>query len=1220
MTGPDAELSLGYFDLIEPIGSGGMAEVWSARHRSQGTPVAVKVLSMKTERLMLSAVALRREIRSVAGLNHPGIITVLDTGDVPAQAEQASRGRLLEGSPYLVMELAHAGSLSKQKKQHSWAAIRRLLIEVLEALGHAHARGFVHRDIKPANILVHSDLDLRPGTKLTDFGIAQHLRHPDEGGPTGQEFARAGTPPYTAPEVFTEDHHLIGPWTDLYSLGCVAYKLISGFRPFQSRDPAGIAYAHLFSPVPELLPATRIPDGVDDWVRRMLAKLPEDRFQRAADAVLALRDLDLVPETDEWKKPPADDSTELHLETTEVLHTVVTLATETEPLQQVPPSIEAQDSENRQPDLVPPVPPDWRARGPRSEPIELVGAGLGLYGLRPIPTVAREAERDTLWATLRRVSEEQSVETVLFEGPSGTGKTHLVRWFCQRAEELGCARALGVTHTAYEGPNDGVAPMLARELRCSQMDTDQATLVVEAFAGSHGIEHLRELLVSYVCPASAYSASLSTGSFRFSSPEQNCELVGSVLSSLARRRPIILWIDDAQWGHEALLLVEALNSRGARHRGPILCVVSARDDLLAERRLESEQIDALRAADSCTRFRLDELLPEDGRTLIRQLLPLEETLAGRVLERSGGVPAHAVQLVGDWVERGILEVTDSGFTIADEASTTIPDSIHATVEDRLRRLLAPFPEDCRKALEILAALGGQASEAEWEAVCRLSKLRRGPAFTEALEKTGIAANESSVWRLRWNMMAESLARQARASGSWRRHHHHCAEMLSENTDPPALGVAARRGLHLLEAENWDGAVAQLLVASQETRSTGDFERGLALLERCETALTRSGRSSADADWGRRLVLKSNLVRRARKDHSAATAPAEEAVTLARKHGWDDVLAEGLRCVSIMRAWEGRLQESLDAADEAHRIYEAIGNREGIADIMRRKAEDLNALGRLDEAVEWSRRSVEVYQELEPGPGLLTAMCAHCRVLERLGRHEEAMEVMAPGEALITDCVLPVQGIIHYLTTLAAAFIGQGQFRKARELFQRGRLRARESAVLDVGLLNRTAELHRMLGEFPEARALYEEAMEVVRESRFLPNRVWLELNLCILRVQEGDYLQAKAEAAQLAHRYQGDQRTTVQIGLALVPLPGLCAAGDWDLLARQLAQIEPRLEPAEVTDYDFAILLEATANLCRDAGRLPEAQTAYRLAITQWSRLRGQHEATKRCTSALSRL
>ena len=225
----------------------------------------------------------------MARLNHPTIARVFDVGTVEYEEARDSSGVLKPGAPYFVMELLSGGRLLRDVELGDWMAVRALLLQMLDALGHAHARGVLHRDVKPANMVLGSARDARPGWKLIDFGLARLL----EG--TGRIDSRviAGTPNYTAPEqIEAKLFHRQGPWTDLYALGCVAHRLIAGRPVFARKSRLEVLAAHASEAPPTLIPRMDVPSGLDAWARRMLSKDPGERYQRAADAALGLLKLD----------------------------------------------------------------------------------------------------------------------------------------------------------------------------------------------------------------------------------------------------------------------------------------------------------------------------------------------------------------------------------------------------------------------------------------------------------------------------------------------------------------------------------------------------------------------------------------------------------------------------------------------------------------------------------------------------------------------------------------------------------------------------------------------------------------------------------------------------------------------------------------------------------------------------------------------------------------
>ena len=146
---------LGPFALLSRVGEGATSIVWSGVHQVTATPAALKILKAAPDARHREA--LRHEVRAVASLDHPGIVSVLDQGDAE--------------TPWVAMELVRGGTLGPLCGRLAWPAVRPILSALLGALGHAHARGVVHRDVKPSNVL----LDEHGAPRLVDFGIAAVL-------------------------------------------------------------------------------------------------------------------------------------------------------------------------------------------------------------------------------------------------------------------------------------------------------------------------------------------------------------------------------------------------------------------------------------------------------------------------------------------------------------------------------------------------------------------------------------------------------------------------------------------------------------------------------------------------------------------------------------------------------------------------------------------------------------------------------------------------------------------------------------------------------------------------------------------------------------------------------------------------------------------------------------------------------------------------------------
>jgi len=279
--GPMAE-RVGPYEIAGQIGRGGMAVVYLARQARLGRQVALKELAPFGVHDELLARRFLREAQMAGSLSHPNIVTVFDF------IEQ-------DGVPYIAMEYLERGSLRTYVGGMSVAQVAGVLEGLLAGLSHAETIGIVHRDIKPENLLVTAD----GGVKIADFGIAkayQQVATEEMLTPAG---ATVGTPAYMAPEQAMAQE--LGPWTDLYQTGVVAYELLAGAVPFHSDgSPIAVMMMHINDPVPAL-PAGTDP-ALEAWVRRMVAKEPADRPEGAREAWHELEEIVVAAAGPLWRR------------------------------------------------------------------------------------------------------------------------------------------------------------------------------------------------------------------------------------------------------------------------------------------------------------------------------------------------------------------------------------------------------------------------------------------------------------------------------------------------------------------------------------------------------------------------------------------------------------------------------------------------------------------------------------------------------------------------------------------------------------------------------------------------------------------------------------------------------------------------------------------------------------------------------------------------------
>jgi len=262
----------GRYELGELLGRGGMAEVRQAVDQRLGRSVAVKQLRADLATDPTFQARFRREAQSAAGLNHPTIVAVYDTGEEIDPLTGVS-------IPYIVMELVEGQTLRDVLKDG-----RKILPEraleltqgVLDALSYSHKAGIVHRDIKPANVM----LSPTGGVKVMDFGIARAVA--DTSATMTQTAAVIGTAQYLSPEQARGE--TVDARSDLYSAGCLLYELLVGRPPFVGDSPVSVAYQHVReAPAPPSQLDPELGPEIDAVVLKALAKDPDDRYQSARE-------------------------------------------------------------------------------------------------------------------------------------------------------------------------------------------------------------------------------------------------------------------------------------------------------------------------------------------------------------------------------------------------------------------------------------------------------------------------------------------------------------------------------------------------------------------------------------------------------------------------------------------------------------------------------------------------------------------------------------------------------------------------------------------------------------------------------------------------------------------------------------------------------------------------------------------------------------------------
>ncbi len=1117
----DAGIPLGPFQLDKRLGVGGMGEVWRAVHRGSGTAVAIKFLTHSVARRRRYRAAFHHEVRSVAGLDHPNIVSVLDAGQVPQGTARRSEGKLVKGSPFLVMELAPGGSLEDLEERMPWKRLYGALLQILAGLGHAHARGVVHRDLKPGNVLVSGDTFL-----LADFGIAHGLTLVTQ---AEAGLVSAGTWEYMPPEQVLGEWRDYGPWTDLYALGCVAWQLVAGRAPFAGGDVVQIADRQLHAEPPDLVLRPDMPPGLDEWLRRLLAKDPGARFPVAAAAADALRAL-------------ADDS---------------------------------------------PPRPSWKRDVP--PPTRLPGLGVGLYGLRAVRLVDREPAREALWSALEQVRDEGKARLVVLRGPTGVGKTRLASWMIERAHEVGLASALTALHSPGESPGDGLPGMIRRRVRCTQLDPEPLQERTRAWLKRRGGEELTEALVEI---------QLAMGNLAFDDPSARHAICRTFLELVSQNRPVVLFMDDVQWGADALDFALSVIQMREVQTIPVLMVLTASDEAIRHRAAESQRLEELLlwAGDLGTTLQVDALSPADTSILVRGLLGLEPTLAAKVEDRVNGNPLFAVHLVGDWVQRRLLRAGRRGLELTPGAEISLPDDLSDVWTSHLDRLLASRPPRDGIALEIAAALGRRVENSEWIAVCRkVCGQPPAPALLDILVDHQLAQRAVdaplAAWSFVHGMLRETLQVRSKQAGRWADHNLACATVLGDLLD------SARLGRFLFAGGAYRDSLSPLLdAATASIYGGGNPQSSQVLLAEREEAMRRLHLPESDPQWAEGWLLLATMNRiMLNIDESSRWILKTE--TAAAAHDWDGVWPRVFMAHGRNAARRREVQRSLDLLVAAESLYRDRGDFHGAVD-------SLNAQSRMwlltdcSKSITLTIEAMEILGEHPDQAQLATTQLNLGDAYFMMGDNDAAEAALMNGLELHTGHSRTGQA--DALRCLGKVAARRGDYDKSMDLFERAYRAIHAWAAPDAlaDLANSVGEIARRAGDLDTAETKYREALALYSSVGIVNHLP--EANLGLVLLARGDYEPARLVLdAALQGALKGGSGWVTAFHTTLLP----CVVDDEEAWNHHYGESSRLLEAQRFADTDIAWVAETAARRAVEYGHPDRARQAWALAADQWTAL-----------------
>jgi eukaryotic-like serine/threonine-protein kinase len=653
----------GRYEVLRELGRGGMGVVYMCKDVVTHERCALKRLRPPDEAKASRAEEtwwFQQEARAVASLDHPAIVRARDFGT------------LSDGSPYLVMDVLPGRSVHEwmHTTNMPWSVVWALVDQVLAGLAHAHARHVIHGDLKPSNVMLDlASTGRGPRAYILDLGLAwlRESRHDSrlDGAPEPElaVHSGAGTVGWVAPEQIRKQAALVGPATDLYALGCILYRVLTGKEVFEGTAQE-VLRAHKRTPVPPPALPEGVPAQVGMFIQRLLAKKPWHRFELAADA------------RKHWQAHRPR-----HAPTLE--ETVASA----------------------------PAPPPEPSSTPEMGRQLAAGRSLapGLLSLRPSPMVARDEERAELLEIATSVGNARPPHhrMVALIGEAGVGKSRLAEWLCEQVHERGLMWPLRARYGRTPSPLDGLTGAVNSfyGLQGADRNTVEQTLLDRWEVDKGDNEELAWVAATAEwlrpTPPGTVPPLGPTGKrFVLDTPELRWAVARRLLERIGADRPIMIWFDDLHFtSANTFETLGRLKREAPKLR--LLIIATARSEALETDLDAAVRMEALRADWGGRVLDLQPLGAEETEVLLRATLPLRENAVAAAVAQSRGNPLFALQLLHAWAGGGYLTLEGGRYQVPDGALHGRAITTAELWDERLRAV----PTDLRLAAHATAALG-----------------------------------------------------------------------------------------------------------------------------------------------------------------------------------------------------------------------------------------------------------------------------------------------------------------------------------------------------------------------------------------------------------------------------------------------------------------------------------------------------------------------------------
>jgi eukaryotic-like serine/threonine-protein kinase len=828
-------------------------------------------------------------------------------------------------------------------------------------------------------------------------------------------------------------------------------------------------------------------------------------------------------------------------------------------------------------------------------PLRLQVAGADLHALRPVALQGRDAELAMLENALGGAEREDSVYTVVLHGPPGSGRTHLIEAFCADMESSGRAITFRSVHGPSPMPLSGLAGLVSSFFGVGFASYEQSETVVSEGVSALGLcpkRHAPGLLALLREHLDGKPLLLRQANARFS-------LLKAFLKEVCAHRPLILWVDDAQWGADVLNFCEFL--REEEEGLPILIVLAVREGWPSEVVRGAAGLTVPRQGPRTLWMHVMPLAVEVSLKIGRESLGLEEDLAALLAGGSRGLPLIASQAEFLWFQSELIAVQSGRLELLGTDLPVLKSGTRQIWAARLGVVTGGDPE-ALELLELAAAFGAQVNLNHWAVAAKQMGQACPRDLVHDLLVSGLLKGSMGGFFFVHESFKAYLDHTAEREGRRMGQHKACAMTLMSSGLEHTAQLWERIGRHLLAGGQGDAALPALLRAARLHGARANFEAALGLLVIRDKVMRDLGVDERNEKWGTGWVQRAAMLRgMGRLDESAKMA--DRAVDEAQANSWQSVLPLSLRALALVALEMEDISSAGTLLRRSRELFEKAGELGEVADCSKWQGRVLLRRGNQASSERYFSEAAEMFCQLNSDLNQASSLYWAGVVQRQQGKLDLALDSMTRAQALFSDSG-DWEGVADCQLGCGLVWFYRGDLDQS-EALQKKAFSLHQRLHNDVGAadcLNGLAEVARYRGDLETAEENYRNAAAILSSVR-VSRAVLPQVNLALILLQRGQDAAARRllETICSSVERQGKRALLGAVHvLFLVLAAGEAEAMNW---ARHFRKASSLLAETGAVDPDIAWAAQTSAERALEAGHRDRARMAYELAQVQWSRL-----------------